>query len=59
MPNWTTDETGESRFNLLECKRCLQDFEPVKGEIPEHKCLGGIYKSESKNGEYYKPVRVR
>lgn len=44
MPSWT-DENGYDWFNKLECKRCLQRFDAVNGEVPEHDCLGGRFKS--------------
>jgi hypothetical protein len=59
MPNWT-DESGFSWFGILECKRCLGRFETTKsGEIPPHKCHGGIYESKSSCGEYHYPVEVK
>ena len=35
MPNWTDDE-GRDWFDKIECKRCLQRFDAVDGEVPEH-----------------------
>jgi len=57
MPNWT-NEAGENRFNILECKRCLQDFTPVNGEIPTHNCIGGKYRSETSIDGINHPVYV-
>ena len=59
MPNWTDDERF-NWFKILECKRCLGRFdEDDRGEIPEHECLGGIYRSESSYYEYHYPVFIR
>ena len=44
MPNWTDDE-GRDWFDKIECKRCLQRFGTVDGEVPEHDCNGGRFKS--------------
>jgi len=58
MPNWT-DENGYSWFNKLECKRCLDRFDTdERGEIPEHDCLDGRWKSESVFPEHHMPVFV-
>jgi DNA-binding CsgD family transcriptional regulator len=59
MPSWT-DETGYSWFKKLECKRCLQRFdESPEGEVPVHDCLGGLWTSESHDGEWHMPVPIR
>lgn len=44
MPNWT-DETGYDWFGKLRCKRCNGRFDAEKGEVPEHDCIGGRFKS--------------
>lgn len=60
MPNWT-DKDGTSWFGKLECKRCLQMFASDSyGEVPEHPCHGGIFRSVSVTlGEYHTPMFVR
>ena len=57
MPNWT-DEDGKNWYGKLECKRCLNVFEHVNGEVPIHKCIDGYYKSEYVNGVHHYPVPV-
>ena len=58
MPNWT-NEDGESDFDKLSCKRCLQKFHHDKrGEVPPHKCHGGVYDSFSSGGEHHTPRRI-
>lgn len=60
MPNWTDEDTGVSVFGKLECKRCFQEFASTSyGEIPEHSCLGGIFRSHSPYGECRVPEFVR
>jgi hypothetical protein len=57
-PSWT-DETGYDWFGKLECKRCLQRFDAVDGEVPVHECVGGeLFKSASDGREHHFPVRV-
>lgn len=61
MPNWT-DDSGFSWFGILECQRCGGRYEAITkeetlkkkrkrageiGEIPEHKCIDGIWTSET------------
>lgn len=58
MPSWI-DEGGYDWFGKIECKRCHGRFETDKnGEVPAHKCIGGIYKSDSNGREWHYPVRI-
>jgi hypothetical protein len=61
MPSWT-DENGNSWFGKLECKRCLQSFAMVDGEVPLHQCSGGWFKSATTNYcgniTYHDPVEA-
>ncbi len=58
MPSWT-DENGYDWFGKLECKRCLQRFDAVDGEVPVHDCLGGRFTSGTdETGTHHTPVYV-
>jgi hypothetical protein len=58
MPNWTYDD-GFSDFGKLSCGRCMKFFNMDKrGEVPEHECIGGRYRSESNGLERHRPVKV-
>lgn len=63
MPNWSGEDSSDSTFGVLECKRCLQDFQldelDESGEIPPHECLGEIWKSGSFPRDVcHRPVKV-
>jgi hypothetical protein len=59
MPSWI-DEGGYNWYGKLECKRCLCRFDADEsGQIPEHDCIRGRYKSENQDEVYYVPVCVR
>lgn len=63
MPSWT-DEGGNDWFGKLQCKRCLQKFDAVEGEVPIHRCHGGWFTSKTTRNEFgfathHDPVQVK